>query len=162
MNINDFIIGLRNANDVEKYLKKHVVNTYVNYEDKVSEADKIIRLSNEVEVDGLPTFHINSTTRYMLFAFAVIKLYTDIEIDMTNSMLQFNILEKNRVIDMLPDVIGVDYERFMSVVNMVQEDYMVNNRDIVSYIDKKFDTMVNVIGELAEAAQKEQEKKAEE
>lgn len=155
MNVNDFITGFNEANDKEKYIRKHIKTYYVNYEDKITEAEKIIRMSNEKEINNEKVFMINSATRYLLFILAVIKLYTDIEIDNTNAMLQFNILEKYGVIDLLPSVIGIDYERFSTVLGMIHDDYMVNNRELVSYLENKSKVFVEVINDLYDAIEKQ-------
>ena len=151
MKVNEFIEGFKNANDKEKYVKKHVVRTYVNYEDKVSEAHKIA--DNAFHINGTNNgermFSFQTANRYLLFILSIFNKYTDIEFG-ENYLSDFNILEEYNISSYVVNIIGADYERYKTVLDMVCDDMVRNERDIIPYIERKIEALAIIMNETFE------------
>ena len=106
----------------EDMIKKHVVATYIPYETKMAEAKHIIEGSSYKDIDGKRVFWMNAPMRYILFMKIVISYYTDLEWDQNNFLLQFNLLEQYEITDQIVAIIGRDYEKFQTILNMTLDD----------------------------------------
>ncbi len=148
MDIGKFVEEFDQSQAKDRVVKKHIVTNYISYEVKISEANKIIKHSFYTDVDGEETYLANSPVRYILFMMAVIRSYTDLEFDNTNAMIQFDLLESRGIIEMIIELIGQDYERFQTVLNMTIDDLMSNERSLVSYFDRKLTALGKTISEL--------------
>lgn len=131
-----------------RILKKHITNNYIDYATKIAEATSIINSTCYLEINGKRKFVINTPMRYVLFMTRVIVNYTDLQFDNENNELQFNLLEKYGVLDIIPDLIGEDYNRFQTVMNMVISDTMENERSIISWIDNMGDVFSMLLDEV--------------
>lgn len=136
MKVNEFVDGFNKANDKEKYIKKHIINTYVPYEKKIAVARSIVDNTSHIKIDNEQKFYVNSPQKYMLFITSLFREYTDV-IFGDNILSEFNALECCGAVDMLPKQIGNDYQRFKIVVDMIYEDTVQNERDLVSFIENK-------------------------
>lgn len=148
MDIGKFIDNFVEAKDPaakDRLIKKHIVNNYLEYSKKIEESKKIIKFSL-YDTDG--NFRIDSTIHYMLFVLAVIRSYTDLEFDNSNTMLQFDLIEKHGVMEYLVNNIKEDYARFSTVLQMVYDDEITNTRSLPSYIEQKAEAIMTVIETL--------------
>lgn len=135
----------------EDMIKKHVVATYIPYETKVAEAKKIVETTSFTKVDNRRTFWMDTTTRYILFMKEVIVLYTDLEWDQINFLIQFNLLEQYGILDQIIANIGSDYEKFQTVLNMTLDDMMTNERSFLSYVENMGQAIGVVADQIVEA-----------
>ena len=133
MKVNEFVEGFEKASDKGKYMRKHIINDYVSYEKKISIARKIVDDTTHIEFDGEKKFFINTPQKYMLFIISLFREYTDVIFEQ-NILSEFNALERCGATDLIPVQIGNDYLRFKTVVDMVYDDTIQNERDLVSYI----------------------------
>ena len=139
-----FIDEYLEANDKSKYVKKHIITDYIDYETKVAQANDIV-IKSVTEIDGDNVkFKMNTTTRYVLWCIAVYKLYTDITFDQINIMLQFNLLEKHEVMKVIYEFIGKDVERFKTTVEMCLNDYLTNNRSSIAFFENKINDFIQL------------------
>jgi len=151
----DEFVELKDDTAKKRFIKKHVVNHYMNFETKVSEANAILEKSCYVTEGGIRKYRRNSAIRYMLFVLSVYKNYTDIEIDTTNSLLQFNLLEKNQVFPLIVNEIGADYEQFKIILETAFEDDDANYRSLSGQIDRFENAVVTIADELAKQQEKD-------
>ena len=121
MDIGKFIEEYDRAQSKDRLIKKHVLSDYISFEVKLSESKKIIEHSCYEDVDGRRVFRMNSPVRYMLFMMAVIRSYTDLEFDLTNTMIQFDLLDQRGIFEQLIQVIGGDVDKFQTVLNMTMD-----------------------------------------
>ena len=138
MDIGKFITNYTKSNSQQirdEMIKKHVVATYVPYETKIGESLHIIDTSCYKTVNDKKIFWIDSPMRYILFMKAVVMLYTDLEFDTTNAMIQFNLLEQYNIFEKIIECIGTDYEKFQAVLNMTLDDRMTNERSLAARFD---------------------------
>lgn len=138
----------QNEQTMVRILKKHITNDYIDYATKIAEAVSIIDKTCYLEINGKKKFVLNTPMRYMLFMTRVIANYTDLEFDKENTELQFNLLEKYGIFDIMPDLIGEDYNRFQTVVNMTISDVMENERSFISWIDNMGDIVSIFLDEV--------------
>lgn len=148
MNINDFINEYNEAQNKEKYLKKHIVTDYLSWTEKVLEAQKIVQMSC-YENDG-DRFKINSPLRYYLYVLAIVRSYTDIEIEKNRGIQSFDLLEKNGVTTLLLNQIS-DVKSFQTVLNWTLDDHMMNYRDMTSWLDGKGEALKELFDAMNDA-----------
>ena len=153
MTVDEFVKGYDKFTSPDaktKYLKKHIVADYVPYKRKLDEADRIIQASSYQVIGEKKVFHVNTPARYMLTMIAVAQMYLDLEFDTMNMMLQFDMFEKRGINDMFQELIGVDYDRFLTLINMINDDLMINTRDLTSFIETKTEAFGAAIEQMVE------------
>ena len=149
MTLDKFIEGfdkLSNDDAKLKYVKKHIINNYAPYEQKIKVASRVINASyydNNV-------FHSNSPAKHLLIAMALYEMYTDVEIDNVAMVLQFDMLEKRNINVMIVELLGIEYDRFSNVIRMMSEDLILNTRDLTSFFETKVGALNVVFNQLLE------------
>jgi hypothetical protein len=129
-----------------RLVKKHIVKDYIPYATKIDEAKKIINLGSFTkDEDGNEHFMLDSPIRYLLKTLCVIRNYTDLEFDSVNSSEQFDLIDKHNVMSYVGEAIGDDYIKFDTILKMVYDDMMINERSLVSFVEKKLDVLTAMI-----------------
>lgn len=151
MDYKKFIDEYNVANDKTKYVQKHMLNSYVPYEDKVAECRKIIDITSHKMVTVNDQEHKiywnNTPMQHMFYIITLISLYTDIEWtkdsgDNNENLKVYNELSKNGSIYTIISLITpFEKQSFDTVLNMVEEDTYENERSIPSYLDTKIDAL---------------------
>lgn len=127
----------------EKFLRTNLkTDSYMEYSEKVIVADNIVRSSsyaiNKDETGVLSKTNqisFNSPMRYVLFALTVVNKYTNIEIDFKYAMHQFDLLNKNGLIEIIFTKVGDrEIAEFNTVISMVLDDFMKNEYEFRNYI----------------------------
>lgn len=128
---------------MESFIKKHVVNNYVNYLEKCVWCDNIIKMScHEFELDKEGNIvneyvKINSATRYVAFIMRLIDLYTDIEINFENAEFvnQYDKLNKVGAIGHLMSGIPQnESDEFSTLLAMKLDDFRDNEYSITAFL----------------------------
>lgn len=151
MDYKKFIDEYNVANDKTKYVQKHMLNSYVPYEDKITECRKIIDITSHKMVTVNDQEHKiywnNTPMQHMFYILTLISLYTDIEWiknsgDSNENLKVYNELSKNGSIYTIISLITpFEKQSFDTVLNMVEEDTYENERSIPSYLDTKIDAL---------------------
>lgn len=151
MDYKKFIDEYNVANDKTKYVQKHMLNSYVSYEDKIAECQKIIDITSHKMVNINDQEHKiywnNTPMQHMFYILTLISLYTDIEWtkdsgDSNENLKVYNELSKNGSIYTIISLITpFEKQSFDTVLNMVEEDTYENERSIPSYLDTKIDAL---------------------
>lgn len=151
MDYKKFIDEYNVANDKTKYVQKHMLNSYVPYEDKVAECRKIIDIASHKMVTVNDQEHKiywnNTPMQHMFYILTLISLYTDLEWikdsgDDNENLKVYNELSKNGSIYIIISLITpFEKQSFDTVLNMVEEDTYENERSIPSYLDTKIDAL---------------------
>lgn len=151
MDYKKFIDEYNVANDKTKYVQKHMLNSYVPYEDKITECRKIIDITSHKMVTVNDQEHKiywnNTPMQHMFYILTLISLYTDIEWikdsgDSNENLKVYNELSKNGAIYTIISLITpFEKQSFDTVLNMVEEDTYENERSIPSYLDTKIDAL---------------------
>lgn len=139
----DEFVKQKDDSSKTRFVKKHVTKTYLPYVKKIDEAKKIIDYSCHIK--GENSFAISSPVRYMLFAMSVINEYTDLEFNLENSPEQFDLIEKNNIMNYIVDCIGEDYKRYNTVLAMTYDDMMINERSLTSFVEEKLNVLATAI-----------------
>lgn len=133
MKIEEFIRVYKGKNekDREALLKKHIVREYMPFEDKVAEADKIIK--SALYKDG--KFEVHSAIVEELFALSVIARYTDIEMD--DLLTGYNLLEENGINEFIEAIIH-DVRKFRGILDMMIADEK-EKHSLVPFLSEQFE-----------------------
>ena len=136
-----------------QFVDKHIVSRYVPYEKKCDECSRIIKSSSR---NDKGEFFQNLAARYMLYSLTLIDLYTDIIVDFGKSLEEFNLLDKNGLVDIIVGSIDqTEHAKFDTLLNMFQEDYYENNRSVSSLVSgavKRVETIGDKFAEALNAA----------
>jgi len=152
MKYDEFITKYNVSTDKNKFIKKHIVRTYLPYQDKISEAKEIIKRSCYIEIDGKQVFKQNSPAFFMLFMLRVIANYTDIECE-NDGLIVFNAFSEIGLLETIISAIPQkEYETFNTVLHMCKDDEMENYRSLAGFFDTKVDALGLSFNALAEAA----------
>lgn len=137
--VSEFIKNYNLRNDKEKYVASHIVNDYVSYAIKIDECNEIINRTCYKEIGGKKFFHKNTPVQYFLFINRLIARYTDIEIG-ENSSNDFDELNKNGLVQAIITAIPTrEYDEWRTLLQMCNDDLMLNERDLVPFLETKFE-----------------------
>ena len=150
--VKEFVDGCKKQTDdvtnkKEKYIKKFVGNNYVNYATKLSVADQIVQLSSTNQVDGQVNgqIKINSSLRYLLYVFNLIDLYTNITVDFSNILEEYDLLEEQGLVDelirLMPQREVISFE---TILKMVFDDFIQNNYENHDFISNQVQRIVDI------------------
>ena len=133
MKVDEFIRKYNSAKDKDKYLTNCVKVQYVPYHEKIADCSGIVKAS--VEMNGI--FKINTPAQFMMFTVQVITRYTEIEKDDDVLGLFEKLDELNLINAIILKIPEREFASYNTILNMVQDDYMENNRTLLSYIETK-------------------------
>ena len=150
--VKEFVDGYKKQTDdvtnkKEKYIKKFVGNNYVNYATKLSVADQIVQLSSTNQVDGQVNgqIKINSSLRYLLYVFNLIDLYTNITVDFSNILEEYDLLEEQGLVDELIRLMPQrEVTSFETILKMVFYDFIQNNYENHAFISNQVQRIVDI------------------
>lgn len=145
INVKDFTKGLVGAENREEYIKSHMVDNYIPFETKCVICENIVNVTcyqTIGEGDVQKTFFKkDSKAMYLFYTLELIRNYTDIEISFVNGahLDAYNELCKH---DVIYEIVGLvpqaEVNEMSSIINMVLEDVMENERSFAGYLDSKF------------------------
>ena len=132
---------------IEKIMNPH----YVPYEMKITVCEKIIENSyykknNDGENKKL---HINSPAQYMLYCLWLVKQYTNIEVDFSKSLEEFNMLNENELIDIIfSNIPERELKEFRMILDMVENDVIQNEYEMHAYISNQIERFGELFGHV--------------
>lgn len=136
------------SEEKSSFIGQHIVTSYVPYEEKCNICQRIINTS--MKANG--KFHQNTTAQYMLYTLQLIDAYTDITIDMSQSLKSFNMLDSRDLIDLiLENIPEKEHAKFDLIIDMIRGDLFENERSIVGYIDRFLDRIKNLFDKIVES-----------
>lgn len=127
-----------------KYIQSLIIpDKYVDYLAKVKYAQDIITISS---LDSNGSIKFNSSKKYMLYVNAIFSLYTKIDISAKESVKDFDMLDKYNLIDIVLDSVPQDeLSKFDTVMKMCTDDFIANNYEIHSFINKQIDKVTELL-----------------
>ena len=149
MKIDEFIRKYNSAKDKDKFLGDCIKVQYIPYHEKIADCSGIVKAS--VEMDGI--FKINTPAQFMMFTVQVITRYTEIEKDDDVLGLFEKLDELNLINAIIAKIPEREFTSYNTILNMVQDDYMENNRNIVSFFETKLQALGMSIDTMLEAIQ---------
>jgi len=151
MNVDFFIKQIAMNKDKEGYVTSKLVKTYIPYEEKQATCENIVKTTSLAKDDNGESFYRRNTPACdLLFNLTLIDKYFDIEIDFGNVLKEYNALEEKDYITLLLKVIPErEYIAWQKMFSMVANDYMENERSLVSYLDTKIEALNKTTESLA-------------
>ena len=150
MKIDEFIRKYNSAKDKDKFLEECIKETYIPYHEKIADCTGVINAT--IEKDGI--FKINTPAQFMIFMVQIITRYTDIEKDDDVVGLFEKLDELNLINGIISKIPEREFTSYNTILNMVQDDYMENNRSIISFIETKVKALGLSLDTLSETIQK--------
>ena len=133
MKVDEFIKKYSSAKNKDDYLEKCITTQYIPYHEKIADCTNII--NSTIEKDGI--FKINTPAQFMIFMVQLITKYTDIDKD-EDVLGLFEKLDKLDLINGITSKIPKkEFESYNTILGMIQNDYMENNRNIISFLETK-------------------------
>lgn len=154
MNYKEFAEAFVAVPDAKKaaFAQKHIVKTYLPYESKISESQKIVELSNYKEINGKKEYIRNSPLSYMLFIIRVLANYTDIEWEDKDTLDVFNCISSSDALDWIINAIPKkEYDTFQTVLQMCSDDEYENYRSLAGFFGTKIEALELSLGAIADA-----------
>lgn len=136
---------------IEKVMNPH----YVPYEMKITICEKIIENSYyKKNNDGKnERLFVNSPIQYMLYCLWLVKQYTNIDIDLSKSLDEFNLLNENGLIDIIASNIPEkELKEFRMILDMIENDTVQNEYEIHSFISNQVERFGELFGYIAKPA----------
>lgn len=138
---------------IEKVMNPH----YVSYEMKITICEKIIENSyyKKEEKDGIKTrkLHINSPAEYMLYCLYLVKQYTNIEVDFSKALEEFNLLNECDLIDIIyKNIPEKEVKEFRKILDMVESDVMMNEYETHAFISNQVERFGELFGSITKPA----------
>ena len=152
MTVEKYIEEFNKSKDKKEYVEKHIINKYINYENKISECKKIIDNTSHKIINGKSVYWKNTPQQRLLFIIRLIVLYTDIELGNEESILSnYNELNKNGVIIAIMSCIPeLEYREFEMLLSMTEEDCYENEKSISSLLETKFEALGLSFGAMSD------------
>lgn len=141
MTVKEFVNKCKINKDIEKYIEDRIKIKYLPYSTKIAIGERILNATCYTNTEP-NLFKINTPMRKMLFMLSMINEYTDIDIDWNNSLSEFDALSENAYIGIiLSKIEETELNLCSSILEMMLDDLLSNERDLVSYIDTKVESM---------------------
>lgn len=136
MTVQEFVDEYMKKANPEKFVQEHMVTKYISILQKQAVCSNIIEASSYETVEGNKIFQRNSVLEYMLYMMALCQLYTDIVFSDDSKMNDFILLDECGAIDQIYiSIPGIERDKFDTIMKLCKEDFVSNERSIISYID---------------------------
>ena len=143
INVKEFAEGYEKSKNKPLYLKKLTINDYVPYGEKSFLANKIVESTS---YDEQRNIKIDSTARYLVFIYTLLKSYTNLDIDAEHMTEDFDELNRYGLVDEIINLIPEkEVNEFNKVLGMVYDDFMTNHYEIHGFIEGMMQKISNVI-----------------
>lgn len=133
--VTDFVKGYEDSGFSSDYIKDTIeIQPYVGYLEKITLADRIVKSTSYEVKDGEQTnkIYISSASRYVVSMMNVLSMYTNLDVDMSSVIEEYDRLQRYGLIKILVDgyLPHDDLAEFDSILNMYVQDFMTNHCDI--------------------------------
>lgn len=153
MTVDAFVKQIAMNKDKEKYVETIMKSIYVPYEEKHAKCENIIRSTSIVkdETTGVEIYKRNTPAFNLLYNMTLIDTYTSIDVDFSQILKDYNTLEGNGYVDfLLKHISPIEYKSWNIMVQWVMNDYMENNRSLISYLDSKLGALDKTAESIAD------------
>lgn len=141
---------------IEKVMNMH----YVSYEKKIAICEKIVENSyykkvKTVEKDGIEVkkLHVNSPVSYMLYCLYLVKEYSNIEVDFSKVLEEFNMLNESELLDIIiSNISEKELKEFRMVLDMVESDTIQNEYESHAFISNQVERFGELFGHIVSPA----------
>ena len=157
MLISEFVDEYNKTEDKDELFSTIVTKKYIPYVTKIDEAKRIIKTCYYKEINGKDTFVLNSPMRYIFFMGAIIEQYTNLEFDkvpdsdIRDLSKDIDLFEEFDISKELMQFIGRDINTFTTIINLVLDDEIDNNRSIIPFLENRSEMLYMAIDALGKA-----------
>ena len=152
VNIKSFIVAFKSKkseDEKKEFLSQHVITTYIPFEKKIAAANSIIDACYWGGEDPNKYLHIDSSAKYMLTCMTLVKLYTNLEYKSDDILNIFNLLNENKVFDLLLECVDQrDLREFKMVVDLIGKDVITNEYENRAYITKQVNRFIDLAANI--------------
>lgn len=158
MEIKEFVTGSINTQiPLDQYIKQYVTyRDYVPYAQKAAACQTLVdNTGYRREYDGegrevSRTLHTDSPMRCLFYCLTLLRLYTDLEIDLSNGLEIFDMLEENGLTEALLERIPEKERASMqTLLNMAVQDFTANVSSVPAYVSSQVERFASLFGALA-------------
>jgi hypothetical protein len=135
-----------------KYIEDTLtIKSYIPFTDKVNIANRIAKTTtHEYDKNGKEIgIKVNSTARYLLFTLNIIDLFTNIDIDFSNTTKEYELLDENNLISQIIELLPADQiKEFQTLLNMAVDDILENELSTHSFISSqvtRFSSLISAV-----------------
>ena len=132
-------------------------NEYVPFTKKMSMCKSIAKITthNNIKVGDKDKqyFNVDTANRYLLFRIKLLEEYTILEFseDIPTQIKEYELLDQYGLNEILTDNIDErEYAQSKMILDMYVDDYIVNESNIVNYIDNKFEAVSLVFNQIVD------------
>ena len=148
MTVDKFVNEYKKINDDDRIiLIGKIINTdYIPYATKVADCKNIV--NNTSYTNTKPNmFKINSPARKMLYELTLVNRYTELEIDFTNAIEMYDLLDECGALQHILFLISErETNKYKELLDMTISDFQENERSMIGYLDTKFASL-KIFGE---------------
>lgn len=146
MRVKEFCEGFESKttdNAKTKYVRDNInIVQYVPIQEKIKYAEMITVASNMPKGE----VKLNSPIQYILQTVYIVKVWTDLEVDETVFLEEYDFLKKSGVLPVLSSFIPADeLEEFASLVSMMKTDMMDNNLSFSPAWDRNVKRVIDIV-----------------
>ena len=137
---------------LKNFLEKVVCVSYLPFETKADLCEKLVQgtsYKNITDLNGnsVKKLHIDNPARYMIYHLNLVSYYTNISINMTQALKDFNLLNNGPYLDAIISFIPEkEIAEIKMLLEMTESDFMQNEYNITNYIDKQIESLGQRIG----------------
>lgn len=138
----------------ETYVKSIMNPHYIPYEIKITVCENIVKSAYYKKDDnGNRKLYINSPIQYMLYRLELVRQYTNIEVDFSNVIDEFNLLNKSELFDeIIVNIPNRELNEFEMVLDMVKDDAIKNEYETHAFISNQVERFGQLIGVVLKPA----------
>lgn len=135
-----------------KLVESVIKHEYVPYEKKITICKKIVEASHYIKKKDknnkeMKKLHIDSTANYMLYCLNLVNYYSSIDVDFSNSLEEFNLLNGSECLNAIFSSISEREEKeFRMILDMIETDLMQNEYETHAFIRNQVERFGELIG----------------
>ena len=148
MTVQEFVEEYKRINDDDKVILigKTINTDYIPYTIKVADCKNIVNNTSYTNTEP-NMFKINSLARKMLYELTLVNRYTELEIDFTNAIEIYDLLDECGALRHVLFLISErETNKYKELLDMIISDLKENERSMIGYLDSKF-TALKIFGE---------------
>ena len=111
----------------KEFIKKHITTSYIPYSTKYLQCTDVVNKTTRRKDGDIEIIRVDSAMQYLFSNMKLIELYTDIEIDKTKIMDEYDKLNEIGAIDELINAIPpTECAEFSAILGMKMDDFYRN------------------------------------
>lgn len=157
MTVKEFVDGYNKTSENLKtrYIKEKLeIKDYISFSDKCSLVDRIVSSTiYEHDINGNITnnIHVDSLLRFMIFTLEMVNTYTNIDINFTEALNEYDLLDSNGLFELFIGESGIipfnEYNKMQTMLNMKLNDVLQNRLSTHAFVQDqvtRFGTLTGV------------------